>query len=182
MEHVKLVKKICIAILVTLAVGLMIAVFVGGVKNKISINSTQQNDSNSIFKPILISKDNKGRKFFISAKHGEQSLQNNKICLSDINGSLGTDNGNILITADHGDSKLNSKDIKLSGNIKLISEDKGHELLTESLDIYYDKFSITSNEPVVVKGSNINLSANKFLVKNNGDEILFSDNVIMVLY
>ncbi len=178
-------------VLPALALILVISVFVSST----TFNSRQDipvtfrevsrlNDDLRMVSPRITGVDKRGRPYVVTADTATQEVDNpEKIFLENIEADLMLDeDGNWLsVTSRFGTLQTEAEKLNLREDISVFSAN-GYEFHAQSADMDFRAGSLVSDQPVYGQGPVGTLNANGVETSNNGDKIVFTGGVRVVVY
>ncbi|WOF72662.1 LPS export ABC transporter periplasmic protein LptC [Parvibaculaceae bacterium PLY_AMNH_Bact1] len=178
-------------LLPALAVILMISVFVSSTtfNSRPDIPVTfrevsRLNDDLRMVSPRITGVDKSGRPYVVTADTATQEVDNpNQIFLENIEADLMLDEGGnwLSVTSRFGTLQTEAETLNLREDISVFSAN-GYEFHAQSADMDFRAGSLTSDEPVYGQGPVGTLNANGVETSNNGEKIVFTGGVRVVVY
>lgn len=178
-------------LLPALAVILLISVFVSSTtfNSRPDIPVTfrevsRLNDDLRMVSPRITGVDRRGRPYVVTADTATQEVDNpNQIFLENIEADLMLDEGGnwLSVTSRFGTLETEAETLNLREDISVFSAN-GYEFHAQSADMDFRAGSLISDQPVYGQGPVGTLNANGVETSNNGDRIVFTGGVRVVVY
>lgn len=178
-------------LLPALAVILLISVFVSSTtfNSRPDIPVTfrevsRLNDDLRMVSPRITGVDRRGRPYVVTADTATQEVDNpNQIFLENIEADLMLDEGGnwLSVTSRFGTLETEAETLNLREDISVFSAN-GYEFHAQSADMDFRAGSLISDQPVYGQGPVGTLNANGVETSNNGDRIIFTGGVRVVVY
>lgn len=104
------------------------------------------------------------------------------LLLSQVSGDISTKDGAwISLMSETGEYKTSEKLLYLNGSVNLFM-DSGYEMFTESAHIDLSSSEAVGNEEVFIQGTLGTLEAKGFVIRQEGDHVLFHGGVHLITY
>jgi len=133
----------------------------------------------SMLKPRFHGTGKSGNPYNITSDEAVQTNQN-KMALQKVNGDMVLKDGSwMTILSETGDYNIGKKEVDLNGSVNLII-DTGYEMNTESAHINLSENMAAGEEAVTVHGPMGVLTADGFIIREGGNEMIFHGNVHMI--
>eukprot|EP00435_Cladocopium_sp_Y103_P077554 s1_g1293.t1 len=142
------------------------------------------NDDLRMVSPRITGVDKRGRPYVVTADTATQKVDNpDQIFLENIEADLMLDEGGnwLSVSSRFGTLQTEAETLKLREEIAVYSAN-GYEFHAESADMDFRAGSLTSDQPVYGQGPVGTLNANGVETSDNGDKIVFTGGVRVVVF
>ena len=150
----------------------------------IDLGSISLSNGNLVMEnPVLNGTDSKKRPYHLAADKATQNANNPTLVKLDrIKAKVPIDSGETAdIIAGNGEYDSEAKTLYLGGTVS-VTIANGMEIQLEDADLDIEAGRLATDNPVVVKSKEADISSEGLVVENNGDLIVFDRNVRMTLY
>ncbi len=145
---------------------------------------TRLNDDLRMVSPRITGVDKRGRPYVVTADTATQKVDNpDQIFLENIEADLMLDEGGnwLSVSSRFGTLQTEAETLKLREEIEVYSAN-GYEFHAESADMDFRAGSLTSDQPVYGQGPVGTLNANGVETSDNGNKIVFTGGVRVVVF